>query len=35
VRADIENLPINERKPWRKRSQWQAVMDFQRELGIG
>jgi thiamine pyrophosphate-dependent acetolactate synthase large subunit-like protein len=34
VRADIENLPINERKPWRKRSQWQAVMDFQRELGI-
>ena len=35
VRPDIENLPIGERKPWRKRSQWQAVMDFQREIGIG
>jgi sulfopyruvate decarboxylase subunit beta len=34
VRADIENLPINERKPWRKRSQAQAVADMQRELGI-
>jgi phosphonopyruvate decarboxylase len=34
VRPEIENLPINERKPWRKRSQAQAVLDMQRELGI-
>ncbi|MGH8640422.1 MAG: hypothetical protein ACRET6_01860, partial [Burkholderiales bacterium] len=35
VRPEVENLPINERKPWRKRTQAQAVADLQRELGIG
>jgi thiamine pyrophosphate-dependent acetolactate synthase large subunit-like protein len=34
VRPEIENLPIIERKPWRKRSAAQAVLDLRRELGI-
>ena len=35
VVPEIENLPIKDRKPWRKRSATQAVLDLRRELEIG
>lgn len=31
---EVENLPIKERKPWRKRAAAQAVLDLRRELGV-
>jgi hypothetical protein len=30
----VENLPINERKQWRKRSAAQALLDLRKELRI-
>jgi thiamine pyrophosphate-dependent acetolactate synthase large subunit-like protein len=34
VRPEVENLPINERKQWRKRSAAQALLDLRKELRI-
>lgn len=34
VHADVENLPINQRIRWRKRSWTQVIGDLQRKIGI-
>jgi thiamine pyrophosphate-dependent acetolactate synthase large subunit-like protein len=34
VRPEVENLPIKQRKQWRKRPPAQALVDLRRELGI-